>query len=209
MKEQTIFINKDNHKGSMNFKYLFMALCVISLFSFVSASYGTQEKDSPLYYSFTSNNATACNISSANTPYGLVVLNQETDKDGQTFNTTIDSSVFSELGDYCFNIVCTDGENIETGNFCREVTPTGLFNSTGYYILILVLSLGIIILGLALRDPYITILGSVGLYFLGIYILRFGIVGVMDPVFTWATAIIVLGLAFYISIKSAYETIVD
>lgn len=193
----------------MSKKFVILMFCSLFILTFVSASYETHKKDSPLYYSFTSNNATQCNVTSVNAPYGLVVLNQETDKDGQTFNTTIDSTVFYELGDYCFNIVCTDGENIETGSFCREVTPTGLFNSVGYYVLILVLSLGVVILGLALRDAPITILGSFGLYFLGFYILRFGIVGIMDPVFTWATAVIVLALAFYISVKSAYEMIVD
>ncbi len=93
--------------------------------------------------------------------------------------------------------------------FTFEVTPNGFINSIGFYVLILILSLGIVIFGLFLRDGIITILGSLGLYFLGLYILFFGLVGMKDTVYTWAIGLIILGLAFYISIKSAYELIVD
>ena len=194
----------------MKTKFITLVFGMMFLLSFTMAgSYDEAKIDSPIYYSFTSNNATQCNLTTGNTPSGLVEINQIATKNGQTFNVTVDKTYVDELGKHCFNLVCTDGSSIETGDFCRQVTPNGYLDSVGYYFLILILSLGLVLIGILLRDGPITILGSFGLYFLGIYILRFGIVGVMDPVFTWATAIIVLALAFYVSVKSAYELIVD
>ena len=188
---------------------VFAMMFLLSLTIVSAGSYDEAKIDTPVYYSFTSNNATQCNLTTGNTPSGLVEINQIATKNGQTFNVTVDKTYVDELGKHCFNLVCTDGTTIETGDFCRQVTPNGYLDSVGYYFLILILSLGLVLIGILLRDGPITILGSFGLYFLGIYILRFGIVGVMDPVFTWATAIIVLALAFYVSVKSAYELIVD
>jgi len=90
-----------------------------------------------------------------------------------------------------------------------DVTPSGLFASISYYILILALSLGLVILGLSMRDAPITILGSMGLYFLGLYILFYGLVDVKDPVYTWATGLIILGVAFYVSARTTHELIID
>jgi len=90
-----------------------------------------------------------------------------------------------------------------------EVTGSGFVNTLGFYILILVLSLGIIIFGIGIADAPITILGSFGLYFVGLWILFNGIDNLKDPTYTWAIGLIVLGLAIYISFKSAYELIAD
>jgi len=91
-----------------------------------------------------------------------------------------------------------------------EVTGSGFVDTLGFYILILILSLGIVMFGISLSDAPITILGSFGLYFLGLWILFNGIDNLKDPTYyTWAIGLIVLGLAVYISFKSAYELIID
>jgi len=90
-----------------------------------------------------------------------------------------------------------------------NVTGSGFTETLGFYILILVLSLGIIIFGIIISDAPITVLGSIGLYFVGLWILFNGIDNLKDPVYTWAIGVIILGLAFYISSKSVYELIVD
>ncbi len=109
--------------------------------------------------------------------------------------------------EYCTR---TDVDGIDTDvcvNF--EVTPGGFRDTLGFYFLILILSAGVIVFGFAIRDAPITILGSFGLYYIGLYILFYGIAGMKDPVYTWAIGIIILMLAAYISIRSAYELIVD
>jgi len=71
------------------------------------------------------------------------------------------------------------------------------------------LSLGLVIVGFWMEDAIMTLLGSFGLYFLGIYILNNGLVGTKDLVNTWATGLIVLGVAMYVSVRSAHSLIVD
>jgi len=115
----------------------------------------------------------------------------------------------SLIGGYSYT-TCGDKDGTETcEDITFEVTPSGFTGTLGFYILILALSFGIIGLGFYLDDAPIVILGSFGLYFVGLYILFFGISGMKDAVYTWAIGIIVLMLAAYISIRSAYEIMND
>lgn len=157
-----------------------------------------------------SNNATDCNLTYIQYPnHSLTFYNIEMDQLGNDFSLKIIKNNYTTLGEHCMGVTCTDSLTDETGSVCETITPTGFINSIGYYILILIFSLGIIILGLWLRDAPITLLGSFGLYFLGLYILFYGLVDIRDPVYTWASGLIILGLAFYISTKSAHELITN
>ena len=130
------------------------------------------------------------------------------------FGFYVDAGNFTKADNYYYNIYCFSPEDQKVGAVLGEhsssiiyVTPTGFANLQGFYILILVISAGIIILGFTLKDPPLVILGSFGLYFIGLYILFNGIVGVKDLVTTWAIALIILGVAFYISVKASWELI--
>lgn len=113
------------------------------------------------------------------------------------------------IGQYAYT-TCGDKAGQETCELITfEVTPSGFTGTIGFYFIILILSLGVMILGFYLRDPIIVVLASFGLYFVGLYILFNGIDGFKDPTYTWAIGIIILMLASYISIRSAYELIVD
>lgn len=83
------------------------------------------KQNTDLELSFTSNNATSCNLTSFNSPNGFIYLNQESTRSGQTFNNSLEGGNFSSLGIYCFNLVCYDGLNYDTGSICKEITPTG------------------------------------------------------------------------------------
>lgn len=147
------------------------------------------------------------NITSITFPNSTTLyLNEEMNKEGNIY--TYEFCDTEIIGQYFYSS-CGDKDTLSCEVIKFEITPTGLINSIGYYILILIFSLGVIILGLWKKDAPITILGSFGLYFLGIYILFFGIVGVKDPIYTWTTSIIILALAFYISVRSSYELITD
>ena len=106
-------------------------------------------------------------------------------------------------------MICADGSLRGSETLYYEVTGDGVNNSLGFYAIIILISMGIIVLGFAMTDAPITILGSFGLYFVSIYILFNGIAGTKDPVTTWGMGIILLGMAMYISTRSAYELIVD
>lgn len=114
---------------------IFVFLMAVPLIS----AYEPHKQNTELQFSFTSNNATACNVTKANTPNGIVLINQESTKSGQTFNNTIASGNFTSLGNYCFNIVCTDGIQNIGGSICREVTINGKEPAEGIVIVVFVI----------------------------------------------------------------------
>lgn len=187
---------------------LFLGMFLISLASAEIQTLGTFKQRECINLIQTCENCTYNNISTVLYPNSSVVLsNVVMTKDDTYYNYTFCNT--STLGSYIVNgFGDLDGEKtIWVYDF--EVTPTGLGSNIGFYIIVLILSLGIIIFGVARNEPVITLLGSFGLYFLGLYILFNGIVGVKDLVTTWALGIITLGLAMYVSIRSAYSLITD
>ena len=88
-----------------------------------------------------------------------------------------------------------------------EITGSGLRDTIGFWIIILILSLGFIIIGFWREEPVIIMFGTFGLYFIGIYSMFNGIVGIKDDVTTYAISIIVLGIAAYLSTRSGLEII--
>ena len=104
---------------------LFVCLA-ISMMVMASAEYLPQQQNTAFTLTITSNNATACNLSSIQYPDGTQTLfNSALTKSGQTFYKTIASGNYSQLGTTCHYIGCTDGITQETGSVCREVTYTG------------------------------------------------------------------------------------
>lgn len=118
---------------------------------------------------------------------------------------------FDKLGIWTVELMCCDPGVNRCGSetFYAEVTGSGYNNSLGFYLVILLISSLIIILGIWKEDAPIAILGSFGLYFLSIYSFINGIAGVRDVVYTRAFSIIILAVAMYISIKASYELITE
>ena len=129
------------------------------------------------------------------------------DSIGLDWDFNVTRGNFTRNGAYSQLVVCntTDLGGFLSASF--EVTPTGLINLFGFYIIILLISATLIIWGFAIRDPWIIIFGTFGLYFVGLYIMLNGIVGIRDMVTTWAIALIILGVAAYLSIRAAQEVI--
>lgn len=111
------------------------------------------------------------------------------------------------IGIYKVDMTCIDVDLKGSETYYFEVTGSGFNNTIGFYFFILLVSAGIIISGFMIKDAWIAILGTFGLYFLGIYIILNGIMGMKDFVTTWATGIILLGIAGYISVNSAMEVV--
>ena len=194
-------------------KKLMLLFLMIAFFmvGFASAEDFAQHKQGiDLPISVTSNNATSCILTTIQTPTSVYLFNDTMyEASPKNFNTTIKAGNFTDLGNYCFNIVCSDGVRHETGSVCKSVTPTGFTGTLGFYFLTLILSGGIIIFGFWKQDAPITILGSFGLFFLSLYILFNGIEGFKDPVYTWGIGLTILGLAMYISARSSYELVIN
>lgn len=135
------------------FVFLLIGMFMISF----TSAYLPHEQNENLSFSITSNFATSCELTTINSPDGIITIEQ-TDTDSGTFDFNIAGENFSSLGTYCMNIVCTDGTDYTTGQECREVTTDGIGSEQtkqdNYYILFI---------GIALLFGFV--LGGVGLYY--------------------------------------------
>ncbi len=112
-------------------KKLYLALIVgMFLIGFASATDYPHKQNTELNFSVTSNFATSCELTTINTPNGVLTIEQ-TDTNTGTFNFNVLAGNYSTLGTYCHNIVCTDGTDTTSGQECREVTPSGSLITQG------------------------------------------------------------------------------
>lgn len=206
--------NLNNKKRELFLVPIFLFLFCIS---FASAAIDTNNVDDVFqvntvvaYAKPCINNGTYCS-GSAICNYTVFNPNNEVIQDntlgtnqGSYHNISIS---FDTIGVWKIDMVCHDGGKQGAETFFAQVTGSGFNESFGFYILVIIFSFGVILLGFHLSDAPITILGTFGLYFLGLYILFNGIVGVKDLTTTWAIGIIILSVAMYISVKSAHEII--
>ena len=197
--------------------YLLILMCIV-LSSLAYATTDTREvedvfqiNDQVNYAKPCFNNGTYCSSSAKCNftiydPDNVVLVdNKEGTNNFYNHNYTL---YFTKLGLHKIDMTCVDGGRTGAETFYAQVTGSGLIDNLGFQVLVIALSFGIILLGFYLKDGWVTILGTFGLYFLGIYILFYGIAGVKDLIITWAIGLITLGLAGYISIRSAHDMII-
>lgn len=113
--------------------------------SFVSP-YRSHQQNQDLMFSVTSNNGTSCIVTTMEYPNNLSIINLTMQRTSQTFNSTILSGNFTTIGDYCFNIECTDGVTIEPGSVCRDVTKTGSTLESSEAVVYVILAFGVFFL---------------------------------------------------------------
>ena len=119
-------------------------LCLaISMIAFASAEdYLPHKQNTQLDLVITSNVATSCTLLTITQPDGTQnALNLSMTKSGQAFSKNITGGNYSQLGNVCHKISCTDGTDVITGDECRNVTPTGVITSPvqiSIYILFLI-----------------------------------------------------------------------
>lgn len=102
----------------------------------------------------------------------------------------------------------SNGTNEEKfiGDF--EVTSYGMELSVGFYIILLILSLLLVIIGYGAEDEWLVILGSFGFILLGLFILRFGITNIQDTSYTMAFGIITIFTGAYFAIRAGISKII-
>jgi hypothetical protein len=181
---------------------------MINLVSAEQSNLGTVKMNSCIDLYQTCDDCSYVNLTSVKYPNGTIeTMNLNMIKNGQDFSYNFCNT--SKIGDYTYTVAGDKGGTYSTEVIGFSVSPSGFVGTLGFYILILVLSAGVIVLGFSKDDAPLVILGSLGLYFVGIYTLFFGLDGMKDPVYTWGFGLIVLGIAFYLSVRSAWELITD
>ena len=105
--------------------FIFFLIVLIVKPLATALEFPTHKQSTDLAFSITSNNATNCNLTQINAPGSLITINQEGTQTFQTFNFSIDGGNYSEFGDYCHNLECTDGNTITSGEKCYEINYFG------------------------------------------------------------------------------------
>lgn len=185
---------------------LALALLVIPL---ASAEFLSHKQNENLGITFAESSASSCNISNIIYPNGTTrALNKQMSKSGQTFNSTINSSYFQQLGNTCFIIDCgTD----ESGSICREITPSGFNGNSNIVFHVLIISLlWILTLFLFFKKdielaPFISLSGG-ALGFLGLYTIQNGII-IFRDYFTNMISYISIGFGFGLALWALIEWI--
>ncbi len=148
-----------------------------------------------------------CNVSVFDPNENVILSGVESTQSSNLafFNITLNENITTPSGEWRVGGFCKDGSVTELVDFTFLVTPSGLANLFNFYTIIMLLSGVVIFFGFWIRDPWVVLLGTFGLYFVGLFILINGIVGVKDMVTTYSIAIIILAIAGYISIKTGLE----
>jgi len=133
----------------------------------------------------------------------LKVNNKVSSDDIYDYEQIVTGGNFTTAGQYSYVFQCN---NSAIGGFYEhdfQVTPTGLVGTLGFYIILLILSLLIIIIGYSVEDEWVVLIGGFGFIFLGLFILLYGIVGVKDTTYTYAFGIITIMLGAYFAVKAS------
>ena len=176
------------------------------MFSMVSASLGTFKSGNNVSIRILAN-CTSIDLTEVTSPTEHFIINTPmTLLGGQTFGYNFTNTEISGKYSYSWNNPCIDCSQGDCGN-SFEITPSGFEKNTAFYIIILILTIGIIAFGYAVEDPWLVILGSFGMILFGLYVLFFGIVGVKDVTYTWGIGIITLMVGAYFGVRASLEQI--
>lgn len=129
----------------------------------------------------------------------IKIVNQNMTKQGLgQFNYTFCDT--QNLGEY---IVTTHLNGNVTAPYSFEVTSDGFDNLFGLHMIFLLIVGGLVVLGVAIQDVNITAIGNLGMYYLGIYFIVYGINN-FTSIYVQAFGGLILATAFYVSWK-VYE----
>lgn len=132
-----------------------------------------------------------------------ISVNEPMTKTNTNYNYTFCNT--EQLGEYHYFVTGDKNSQIQQEEIIFNVTPSGIGNNLGFYIIWILLSIGIIIIGYYAQDNWVVVLGSFALVLFGLYVLFYGINGIKDTVYTWGIGLITLMLGAYFGIRGAVE----
>lgn len=202
--------NSENFSHKKNFFKLFPLFFLFLIIIPVASSETLPHllnSDWSLVYS--SNNATACNLTYIQLPNSTIsnlyigMISQ-----GQDYSITMDKGNFSSLGTYCAGISCTNGSNFETKEECRIVTPSGNSGNSNitFIIILFLVTYAVAFIGFFGRSEVVTLLGGMFMLAFSVYMINEGIFIYRDWI-TNALAYITMGLGAYFSIVAGFALV--
>lgn len=110
-----------------------------------------------------------CNITISNPDGSLLINNQAMQHQGSNFNITLPSTTV--LGNYLCSATCCDGSYCGTGTDCDfSITPTGDGNNIGFYVMLSIILIGILLFGVFTKNIPVTLVGGMMTMGWGLYI---------------------------------------
>lgn len=133
---------------------------------------------------------------------------------GRDFEVEVEGANFSTAGQYCHIIECNTSSQAGGLERCFTVTTSGLSapaeennansNQLTFFIILLTITIGLLIFGIAAHDISVTIFASFAMTMIGLYMLNNGIPPYRTQLSQWI-AIIIIFVGGYISVKSALD----
>lgn len=206
MKQTLQFIKKESHNSSMKKSGLIFLMLMIFSITLVSA-YDGHERYTDLGVAISSNNATSCEVTWFKQVDKVTTnLNINLDKDGTSFTGIINSGNFSQLGDICYGLSCTDGETSESGNECYKVTPSGKNGTSNivFFVFMILLLYSLNLIAFFGKNIPITVLSGLALIFLGVYMINNGVIIYQDNLTNYL-AYITIGVGTITALWAALE----
>ena len=131
------------------------------------------------------------------------------DSNGQDWDIYIAPGNFSTLYTHSFYIWCNSSDFGGEAKGTYEVTPTGFIGTLGFYLLLLIISLMLIVIGYSVEDEWLIILGAFGFILLGLFILLYGLVEIKDSAYTYGFGIITMMAGAYFAVRGALSKLTD
>ncbi len=88
-----------------------------------------------------------------------------------------------------------------------EVTPSGFINTLGFYIVLLIVLGGIVLLGFSINEVWFVVIGGLGFIMLGIYSINYGVVGFRDMFMTWGIGLFEIAVGAILAIGAGIQKI--
>lgn len=189
----------------LKLKYSLLLLMIfVIVIGGVSAEALPHTKNTDLKFSITSNNATSCILTTINTPTNVTIINQTGTRSSQTFNFTLLSGNFTELGNYEMNIECSDGLNIVSGKVEREVEGGNM----ALFIILISISLTLLLFAFLFKSPWLSFTSGALMAVTGVYIMIYGFQFFSD-LYTRSIAYTLIGIGSLFVIISGFDVMTD
>ncbi len=149
---------------------------------------------------------TTCNFTITNPKGTIIIDNKESTNQVSRYNI---SFIAYEIGIYKSDMTCNDNGLTGSETFYFEVTPSGNNESIGFFLILLGVGTGLLVLGFWIKEAWLVIFGGMIFMILGVYSWNDGIAGVRNLFTTWALGCVFVGVGAYLSFESAYELITE
>ena len=202
-----IIIKNKYYKNIMKNTIILLLLILTTNFVIAVGSIGTVKQfDCISLYNYCPT-CSYINLTGMKYPNGTINdMNLAMTKSNHNYNYTFCDT--DSLGKHFYT---TCGDKGSTTPACEdidfEVTPSGFTLTTGFYILLMILSVGFVVLGFYIQDNWVIVLGGFAMVFLGLFQLFYGINDFKDNVYTWGLGIVFLMTGAYFSVRGSYEAL--